>query len=319
MKKQLIILDGGGIGYDVEWPDFGVFGALTRYDNTRPEEVAERIAAADAVFTNKVVLTAAHMAGAERLRYVGCLATGFNHVDIAAAAARGVTVTNVPDYSSAAVAQHVFALMLEFANNVALHDRAVRDGDWARSKYFCFWKKPILELEGKVMGVVGFGHIGRRVARLADAFGMRVMAYAPRPKEAPPYPGFAFVGLEDLFGQADYVSLHTPLTPETAGLVDKRLLGRMKKSAYLINTARGPLINEADLAEAVRGGKIAGAGLDVVTVEPMRDDNPLRGLENVIITPHIAWASVEARTRLLQVVLENYRAYLDGRPTNVVS
>lgn len=319
MQKQIVILDGGGVGYDVEWPDFGEFGQVIRHDNTEPDRTAERISNADAIFTNKVMLRAEHFAAAPKLKYIGVLATGFNQVDLEAARAHGVTVSNVPDYSSAAVAQHVFALMLELSNNVSLHNLAVQNGEWGKCAYFCFWKKPVIELEGKVMGIVGFGNIGRRTARLADAFGMRVIAYAPRPKEAPPYPGFAFVSLEELFAQADFISLHTPLAPETKDLVNKNLLGRMKKSAFIINTARGPLINEADLAEAVKTGSIAGAGLDVVRREPMRDDNPLRGLENVIITPHIAWASVEARTRLLREAWNNYRNFLDGKPSNVVS
>lgn len=319
MEKQIVILDGGGVGYDIEWPDFSAFGRVTRHDNSAPEQVAQRIREAAAIFTNKVELRAEQLETATKLKYIGALATGFNHIDMQAATRLGITVTNVPDYSSAAVAQHVFAMMLEFTNNVSLHDEAVQAGEWAKSKYFCFWKKPILELEGKTMGIVGFGHIGRRTAKLADAFGMRVIAYAPRPKDAPPYHGFSFVSLEKLFEQADFISLHTPLTPETTGMVNKNMLARMKKSAYIINTARGPLINEADLAEAIKAGSLAGAGLDVVEREPMRDDNPLHGLEKVRITPHIAWASVEARTRLMREVWNNYRSFLDGKPVNVVN
>jgi glycerate dehydrogenase len=319
MKEQLLILDGGGVGHDIEWPDFGALGDVTSHDQTPAAETAGRIAGATAVFTNKTVLTAEAINGAQNLRYIGCLATGFNHVDLEAARKRGVTVTNVPDYSSAAVAQHVFAMLLEFTNQVDLHDKAVQDGEWVKSKYFCFWKRPILELEGKTMGIVGFGNIGRRVAHLAEAFGMRVIAYAPRPKESPPYPGFAFASLEELFSQSDFISLHTPLTPENEGMVNKKLLGLMKKSAYIINTARGQLINESDLAEAVKNGQIAGAGLDVVRVEPMADDNILRGLPGVLITPHMAWASVEARTRLMRLVYENYQAFLNGKPLNVVN
>lgn len=319
MKEQIVILDGGGVGYDIKWPNFNDFGAVTRHDQSLEGEAAARMAEASAVFTNKTVLTAESINAAKNLKYIGCLATGFNHVDLEAASARGITVTNVPDYSSAAVAQHVFAMILEFTNQTSLHNKAVQDGEWVKSKYFCFWKEPIIELEGKTMGIVGFGNIGRRVAHLANAFGMRVVAYAPRPKEAPSYTDFAFVSLEELFTKADFISLHTPLTPETSGIVDKKLLGRMKKSAYIINTARGPLINEQDLAAAIKAGNIAGAGLDVVEREPMREDNPLRALPNVFITPHIAWASVEARTRLMQMVYDNYKAFLAGKAQNVVN
>lgn len=316
---NIVILDGGGIGYDFDWPNFEALGALTRHDNSAPGELAERIKNAEAVLTNKAVLTAGHIAGAAKLKYIGCLATGFNHVDIKAAAERGIPVTNVPDYSSSAVAQHVFAMILHFTNGVTLHNQAVQDGEWSRSKYFCFWKQPVVELEGKTLGVVGFGNIGRRVAALGAAFGMRVLAYAPRPKAALPYAGFAFAELEQIFSQADFISLHAPLTPKNDGLVGGRLLGFMKKNAYLINTARGPLVNGAALAEAVRAGRIAGAALDVVETEPMPPDSPLLGLPNLIITPHIAWASVQARSRLMQGVYDNLQAFLQGKPTNVIN
>lgn len=320
---NIVILDGGGIGDDFDWPDFEALGAVTRYNNSAPGEIAGRIKDAEAVLTNKAVLTAKLIAGAQRLKYIGCLATGFNHVDIAAAAARGIPVTNVPDYSSAAVAQHVFALILHFTNGVDLHNRAVQNGEWSNSEYFCFWKQPIVELEGKTLGIVGFGNIGRRVAAIGAAFGMRVLAHAHRPPKdamaAPPYPGFSFAGLEEVFSEADFITLHTPLTPQTNGMVNSRLLARMKKSAYLINTARGPLVKGADLAAAIREGRIAGAGLDVVEVEPMPPDSPLLGLPGVVITPHIAWASVEARSRLMQGVYANLEAFLKGKPTNVVN
>lgn len=315
---DVVMLDGGAVGDDFEWPDFGDFGSFTRYDLTRPDEVDERIKNAAIVLSNKVVLTSANISNAKKLKYVGCIATGYNHVDIQAAAERGVVVTNVPDYSSGAVAQHVMSLVLEFSNQPMLHNDAVHDGEWTRCKYFCFWKKPIMELEGKTLGIVGFGNIGRRLAHLGAAFGMRVLAYAPRPKKAPEIDNFAFVELDELFKESDFISLHTPLSPETERMVNAGRIALMKKSACIINTARGPLIDEEALAAALNAGRIGGAGLDVVSVEPMLMSNPLMKTPNTIITPHIAWASVEARSRLMRGVYANIRAFLDKKPVNVI-
>ncbi len=317
MDHNIVLLDGGGVGYDIIWPDFSALGRYTRHDLTRPEEVIKRIARADIVLTNKVTLTREHIEASPALKYIGSIATGYNHIDVKAAAGRGITVTNVPNYSTDAVVQLVFSFMLEFTNHVVEHAKAVAEGEWINSKYFCFWKHPVIELAGKTMGVVGFGHIGRKVAEVANAFGMRVLAHTPRPKNAPPYPNFAFVGLQELFAQADFISLHCPLTPENTGMVNAALLGGMKKSAFLINTARGPLINEKDLAAAIKNNRLAGAGLDVVGVEPMLPSNPLLDLPGVLITPHYGWASVEARTRLMQEVFSNLQNYLEGRPVNI--
>jgi glycerate dehydrogenase len=318
-KDTVVFPDAGSIGDDCVWPDFSDFGDVVMYDQTRPEQTGERIGNAAFILTNKVVVTAAHIAAAPALRYIGVLATGFNQVDAGAAAARGIPVCNVPDYSTHSVVQHVFTLILLLSSRACSLAASVRRGDWSKSRHFCYWDKPIVELHGKTMGIVGFGNIGAGVARAANGFGMRVLAYAPRPKQAPEFRPFDFVGLEELFGRSDVISLHCPLNRESEGMVDARLLGLMKKQALIINTARGPLINERDLVDALAGESIGGAGLDVVAAEPMADDDPLRFAPNCMITPHVAWCSVESRTRLMEAAYGNIRAFLDGAPVNVVN
>ncbi|MDL2267976.1 D-2-hydroxyacid dehydrogenase [Desulfovibrio sp. OttesenSCG-928-G15] len=316
-KATIVFLDSSTMGEDFPEPDFSALGTYVPYPVTRPEQVVERIRDAEIVLTNKVCITAEHMAAAPKLAYIGTVATGYNQVDIAAAAKRGIPVCNVPDYSTHSVVQHVFTLLLALSSQVCELGRAVRGGEWSKKEIFCFWDKPSVELHGKTMGVVGFGDIGSHVAALAHAFGMKVLAHAPRPKPVPGYEPFAFVGLDELFARSDVVSLHCPLTPENTGMVNASLLRTMKPGAYLINTARGPLVNESDLAAALAEGTIAGAGLDVVCVEPMPDDNPLRLVPNCLITPHVAWSSIEARTRLMDDVKKNIRCFLDGKPVNV--
>lgn len=314
---HLVFLDAGSIGGDIVWPDFSTFGTVILHEYTTPDQVAERVREAEFLFTNKVYISADHIAAAPHLRYIGVLATGYNQVDIAAAAARGIPVCNVPDYSTHSVMQHVFTLILTLTSHVCELAGSVRQGAWSRSRHFCYWEKPIMELHGKTLGIVGFGDIGSHVARLGHAFGMEVLAYAPRPKPAPDYAPFAFASLEELFSRSDVISLHCPLTPENTGMVNAALLGKMKKTALLVNTARGPLINEADLLEALENDRIGGTALDVVAREPMPDDNPLRNAPNCLITPHVAWCSVESRLRLMQGVHDNVAAFLSGHPRNV--
>jgi glycerate dehydrogenase len=316
-NNKLVFLDAGSIGDDISWPEFSRFGEVVLYEYTEKEEIGERIKDADFVFTNKVAIRAEHIVAAPRLCYVGVLATGYNQVDLEASAQRGIPVCNVPDYSSPSVVQHVFTLLFALSSDICGLAASVRAGGWSKSRQFCYWNKPIIELRNKTMGIVGFGDIGSLVAEAAHCFGMKVLAYAPRPKKAPAYAPFSFVSLEDLFRQSDVVSLHCPLTPENTGMISASLLKIMKKSAFLINTARGPLINEPELAAALRDGVIAGAGLDVVSREPMPDDNPLREAPNCLITPHVAWSSVEARTRLMQGVFDNVQAFVNGKPSNV--
>ncbi|NLW49566.1 MAG: D-2-hydroxyacid dehydrogenase [Candidatus Brocadiaceae bacterium] len=317
---RIVVLDGHALNPgDNPWTDLEAFGDLTVHDRVAEDEIVDRAAGAAIVLTNKTPLTGPTLARLPELRFVSVLATGYNVVDVQAARARGIPVSNVPVYGTDSVAQFVFALLLEHCHHVALHDQQVHAGRWAACKDFCFWSTPLVELAGKTMGVVGFGRIGRRVGELAHAFGMAVWAHDAAPGEAPPYGPFAWKGLDELFAGADVVSLHCPQTPDNAGMVDARLLGLMKPGAFLINTARGGLVNEADLAAALNDGRIAGAAVDVVSTEPIRPDNPLLGARNCLVTPHIAWASLAARRRLMRTTVENVRAFITGRPINVVN
>ncbi|WP_320174975.1 D-2-hydroxyacid dehydrogenase [Maridesulfovibrio sp.] len=304
---------------DNPWTELEEICELVVYDRTKPEQILERAAEADIILTNKTVLDTDTIKALPKLKFISVLATGYNVVDLDAAAARGIPVSNVPGYSPPSVAQHVFAMILNHANRVALHDQAVKEGQWAQQEDFCFWNAPLIELAGKKMGIVGFGAIGQMVGAIANSFGMDVLAYAPRPKSEPEYTPFHFVSLEELFRQADFVSLHCPLTAENEKFINKKLLSTMKANAYLINTARGPLIDEADLAEALTEGVIAGAALDVVEKEPMLPGNPLSGTPNLTITPHIAWATLEARSRLTEITVANVKAFMQGKAANVVN
>ncbi|MDL2316136.1 D-2-hydroxyacid dehydrogenase [Desulfovibrio sp. OttesenSCG-928-A18] len=318
-KLHIVFLDADSVGHDIAWPDFAELGRVTSYGFTHPHETAARVRDAEVLMTNKVQITAAHIEGAPKLRYIGTLATGYNQVDGEAAARRGIPVCNVPAYSTMAVAQHVFTLILALTSHICPLSESVRAGDWAKSLHFCYWHNPIVELDAKVMGLVGFGDTGSAVGRIAHAFGMQVLVYAPRPKTAPGYTPFAFVELDELFARSDVISLHCPLTSENRHMVNAARLALMKRDALLINTARGSLVDEQALREALEQGRIAGAGLDVVEEEPMPDGNPLRFAPRCLITPHVAWCSVEARTRLMQGVYDNLRNYLDGRPGHVTN
>jgi len=315
--KRIVVLDGYTLNPgDLSWSGLEELGPLEVYDWTAEGEVAQRIEGADIVFTNKTPVRADVLGRAEGLRFLGVLATGYNVVDVAAAKAAGVAVANVPGYSTRSVAQHVFALLLELTNHVALESASVAGGAWVRSRDFCFLNAPLHDLENRVLGIVGWGEIGQAVARIGSAFGMRVMCAT---RTARVVDGVEFVGVDDLFRRADVVSLHCPLTESTQGLVSRERLALMKRSAFLINTARGPLVNEMDLAEALRSGVIAGAGLDVVSAEPMRPDNPLLGAPRCVITPHVAWASPDSRARLMGESVENLRAFLEGVDRNRVA
>lgn len=316
---KIVVLDGHTLNPgDLSWDELRALGECEIHPRTPPELVAARAAGAEVVLTNKVALDAATLAALPELRYIGVLATGYNVVDAAAARARGVTVTNVPGYSTKSVAQLTFALLLELTHHAGHHAATVRAGRWAASADFCYWDFPLRELDGLTFGVVGFGAIGREVAGIAAAFGMRVLAHSRRRPEPLP-PGVEFVALDDLFARADVVSLHCPLTPETRHLVNAERLARMKPGAFLLNTGRGPLVDEAALAAALNGGRLAGAGLDVLSAEPPPADHPLLTARNCLITPHLAWASGAARRRLLREVAANLRAFLSGSPRNVVN
>ena len=317
----IVVLDGYTVNPgDLSWRDLEGLGECRIYDRTPPGLTVERCEEAEAVLTNKVEIDAFIMESLPKLRYIGVLATGYNVVDIAAARGRGIVVTNVPAYSTSSVAQMTFALILELANNVAEHSDSAKSGEWAASPDFCFWNAPLIELDGLTIGIVGFGAIGRAVAKIADSFGMRVVANTANPdKYIEAYPEVGFLELDAIFADSDIVTLHCPLNESTAGIIDARRLGLMKRSAYLINTARGPLIDEAALVRVLSEGGIAGAAVDVLSTEPPFSDNPLLKAGNCLVTPHIAWATSAARRRLLDTAVANVAAFLGGAPENMVT
>jgi glycerate dehydrogenase len=317
---RIVVLDAQTMGLSADaWDGLRALGTVELHDLSSPEEVIERARHADVLITNKAPITADVIAQAPALRFIAMLATGFDPVDVAAARDRGIPVSNVPEYGTDSVGQFTFALLLELCNHVGLHAQAVRAGEWSRSSTFSFWKVPLVGLAGKTMGVVGFGRIGRRVADIAHALGMAVLAHDQFQVSPPAYEPFAWATLDELFARADVISLHCPLTPENVGLVNRERLRLVKPTAFLLNTARGPLVAEDDLAEALNEGRLAGAGLDVVGVEPIRPDNPLLSATNCLLTPHIAWATLEARRHLLDTVVANVASFLAGKPTNVVN
>jgi len=313
---KIVVLDGYTLNPgDLGWDELEALASCEVFDRTPADQVVARAKDAEIVLTNKTVLDAKILRQLPRLRYIGVLATGYNIVDVEAARERRIPVTNVPTYGTPSVAQMVFAHLLELTLHVAHHAQTVRDGRWSKSPDFCYWDFPLIELKGLTMGIVGYGRIGRETGAVARAFGMEVLAVelSPKPGEA------EFVSLDDLFRRSDVVSLHCPLTPETERLVNARRLSLMKKTAFLINTSRGPVVDEQALADALNSGRIAGAGLDVLAVEPPSPDNPLLRAKNCQVTPHIAWATRGARERLMRTAVENVRLFLAGKPQNVVN
>jgi glycerate dehydrogenase len=312
---RIVILDGFTLNPgDLSWDALAALGTLELHDRTPAELVLERAKDAPIVLTNKTVLSGETIRALPALRYIGVLATGYNVVDIDTSAKCGIAVSNVPGYAAASAAQAVFSLLLELATRTGDHARAVSAGRWATSRDFCFWDTPLVELSGLTLGIVGYGAIGKSVAAIARAFGMRIIVHSRRPVE-----GEENVTVEELFTQSDAVTLHCPLTPATKGIVNAENLGRMKRSAFLINTGRGPLVDEAALADALNREQIAGAGLDVLSQEPPAVGNPLFTAKNCIITPHIAWATKAARERLMARSVANVRAFLAGAPQNLVT
>lgn len=316
---RIVALDGYGLNPgDLSWEGIEKLGEFTVYDRTAVDEIVERAAQADIVLTNKTPLSAATLDRLPRLRYIGVLATGYNIVDTMAAKERGIVVTNIPSYSTDSVAQMVFAHLLNIASDVANHSQSVKAGDWAGCKDFCYLKSPVFELAGKTMGIVGFGHIGSAVARIAHAFDMNVLAKTSKNREElPDY--VSPVAWETLLTESDVISLHCPLTDSTRNLIDANAIAHMKPTAIVINTGRGPLVNEYDLAEALNSGRIKAAGVDVLSQEPPRPDNPLIAARHCYITPHIAWATFEARERLMQIATDNIRQYIEGNIINQVN
>lgn len=318
--NNLVILDEEVLNPgDNPWDSLAVLGQLRVYAHTAPENLFARCKDANAVFVNKITLDSALIKSLHRLQYIGLLSTGYDIIDIDAAGKAGVTVCNVPGYGTDAVAQHVFALLFALFRRVESHAAGVAAGRWSQKDTWCYWDSPQIDLAGKTLGVVGFGDTGQRVAGLGRAFGMNVLAYAPRPKPAPDYAPFAFRGLAELFSESDVISLHCPLAQDNRGFVNKELLSLLRPGSYLINTARGPLVDEPALCAALESGRLAGAGLDVLPKEPPAQDSPLLTAPNCLITPHLAWATLRARRALSAAVTENFRAWLDGKPRNVVN
>ena len=315
---NIVVLDSFTLNPgDLSWEELHGLGHCSLYDRTTSAEVVGRGAKADVLLTNKTVITRDHLDTLPCLKYIGVLATGTNVVDLAAARARQIPVTNVPAYGTKSVAQTTLALLLELTQHVGHHAQTVREGEWARSVDWCYWQRPLIELDGLTLGIVGFGRIGRAVAEMAVPFGLKILACNRSPKDAPAF--VRWVDLETLFRTSDVVSLHCPLSPETTGLINPQRLAWMKPAALLLNTARGPLVDENALAEALNSGQIAGAGLDVLSVEPPLPGNPLLKAKNCYITPHMAWGTRAARARLLRTAVANVRAFLSGHPQNVVN
>jgi glycerate dehydrogenase len=319
---KIVVLDGFTLNPgDLSWNALKDMGELTVFDRIEKNlaSTLEAIGDAEIVITNKTPLTRGIMEKTTQVKYIGVLATGYNVVDIEAAREMGITVTNIPDYGTTSVAQFTFGLLLEMCHHIGAHNEAVQSGQWSQSSDFCFWNYPLIELAGKTMGIIGFGRIGQTTAKIAQAFGMKVLAYDRTWNSKSENGSCRFAAMEELLATSDVISLHCPLNKETQGIINKETLGKMKTGVMIINTARGPLINEEDLCNALLTGKVAGAAMDVVSVEPIDENNPLLKAKNCLITPHIAWAPKEARERLMRIAVENVSSFLNGSPRNVVN
>jgi glycerate dehydrogenase len=317
---KLVVLDGHTLNPgDLSWDGLKHFGNLEVHERTSAADILERCKGAEIVFTNKTPLREDVLAQLPNLKYIGVLATGYNVVDVDFARSKGIKVANVPGYGTASVVQLTFSLLFELCLHVQKHSDSVFNGDWAASADFCYWNYPLIELESKTLGIIGFGSIGQKVADVASALGMNVMAYSRTQTDQSHRKNFKWTSLDELLKVSDVVSIHCPLFPETQNLINKDTLKLMKKSAFFLNTSRGPIVNEQDLADALNTGLIAGAGLDVLSVEPPASNNPLLSAKNCLITPHIAWATNEARARLMAIVEQNLAAYLEGNPINIIN
>jgi glycerate dehydrogenase len=319
---KIVVLDGYTENPgDLSWAGFERLGELTVYDRgslTDPKEAINRIGGAEAVITNKVPVPAEVISACPSIKYIGVLATGYNVVDTKAARARGIPVCNIPAYGTAAVGQFAIALLLEICHHIGHHDKAVHEGRWEHNEDWCFWDYPLIELAGKTMGVIGFGRIGQVTGTIAKALGMEVLAFDQYPNDSGRAIA-AYVSLDDLFARSDVIAVHCPLFPETQGIINRNTIARMKDGVIILNNSRGPLVVEQDLADALNSGKVYAAGLDVVSTEPIRGDNPLLTAKNCVITPHISWASRESRSRLMDIAVENLAAFIRGSPVNVVN
>lgn len=317
---KIVVLDGYTENPgDLSWEGLEKLGELTVYDRTPADKIAERIGDAEAVYTNKTPITAEIIGKCPNMKFIGVLATGYNVIDTAAAKEAGVVVSNIPTYGTDAVAQYVMALLLEMCHHVGEHSECVKAGDWTNNQDWCFWNHPLIELSGKTLGIIGFGRIGQRTAQIAQSFGMKILAYDEYPDKTLETETCKYVTLEELLSQSDVISLHCPLFPSTEGIINKQTIGKMKDGVKIINTSRGPLIVEEDLKEALDSGKVSGAAVDVVSTEPIKEDNPLLGARNMIITPHIAWAPRESRQRLMDIAVDNLARFISGKPQNIVN
>lgn len=317
---KIVVLDGYTLNPgDLSWDRLLILGEVVLYDRTPIDKIIERSRGAEVLITNKTPLSEDIINSLTSVKYIGVLATGYNIVDTEAAKKRNIIVTNIPTYGTISVAQLTFALLLELCHHVQRHSDSVMNGKWAESVDFCFWDFPLIELSGKTLGIIGFGNIGNKVGDIATAFGMNIIGSSKPHTDQSHRKNFRWVEINELLEQSDIVSIHCPLLPETKGLINAETLKRMKRSAFLLNTSRGPIVVDKDLADALNNGIIAGAGIDVLSVEPPSKDNPLFKAKNCIITPHIAWATKEARTRLIDIAVNNLSAFLNGKPVNVVN
>ena len=322
---EIVVLDGYTLNPgDLSWKGFEDLGNLKVYDRTSYDVndidlIVQKSKDADAIIINKTPISRKALDKLPNLKYIGLLATGYNVVDIDAAKEKGITVTNVPTYGTDSVAQMTFALLLELTNNVGIHNAAVKAGKWSKSPDWCFWESPLIQLSGKTLGIIGYGRIGQSVGKIAQAFGMKVIAMANNPRKELENKDMKYVELDELLGNSDFISLHCPLTDETKGIINKKSIHKMKSNVMIINTSRGGLIVEDDLADALNRERIAGAALDVVSVEPIKPDNPLLKAKNCILTPHISWAPIESRERLMNIAVNNLVEYLKGQSVNVVN
>lgn len=317
---NIVVLDGYTLNPgDLSWESLKKLGSLKVYDRTPADKVIERIGTCDIVYTNKTPITKEVLDACPAIKFIGVLATGYNVVDYEAAKAKGIPVANIPTYGTMAVAQFAIALLLEICHHVGEHGKSVQEGKWEDYPDFCYWNYPLIELAGKTMGVIGMGRIGVTTAKIAQALGMKIVGYDSTINPELQKQGFEFVALEELLARADVISLHCPLFPSTQGIINAANVAKMKDGVIIINTSRGPLVVEEDLAQALNSGKVYAAALDVVSIEPIKKDNPLLKAKNCIITPHIAWAPKESRQRLMDIAVDNLKKYLAGTPVNVVN
>lgn len=317
---KIVVLDGYTENPgDLSWGGFEALGEFTCYDRTPADQILSRIGDAEIIITNKTPITRATLEACPNMKYVGVLATGYNVVDVAAAKEHGVAVTNIPTYGTDSVAQFAFAMLLEICHHVQHHSDAVHEGRWEHNQDWCFWDYPLIELAGKTMGIIGYGRIGQSTGRLAQAFGMKVLANDTFQNPALENENCRYVERDELFRESDVIALHCPLFPGTEGIINRDTIAKMRDGVIILNNSRGPLIVEQDLADALNSGKVAAAAVDVVSTEPIRGSNPLLSAKNCLITPHISWAPKESRERLMNIAVDNLRAFLEGNPVNVVN